>query len=68
MPFKSVAQERFLYAKHPEVAKKFQADAGQPQNLPMHVMDAPTAQPATSSPWMHMGGHHMKPMPKAKGY
>lgn len=27
MPFKSNAQRKFLYAKHPAVAKKFAADS-----------------------------------------
>ena len=38
MPFKSTAQRGFLYAKHPEVAKKFaKHGGGGGKNLPKHV-------------------------------
>lgn len=37
MPFKSLAQERFLYAKKPELAAKWQAKYGQPGDLPKKV-------------------------------
>lgn len=46
MPFQSKSQERFLYAKHPEIAKKWQKEHGQPKNLPEHK--------GFKSPWMHM--------------
>ncbi len=54
MPFKSLAQERFLFAKHPDVAAKYMGDSGhhQPANLPEHVEHAPGAAPVTS-----MGQH-----------
>lgn len=62
MPFKSEAQERFLFAKHPDVAAKFLHDAGQPKNLPQHVGGKPPApHPRGGSPWMHMGSSEIKP-------
>ena len=35
MPFKSKAQQGYLYAKHPEVAKKFEAETTN-WDLPEH--------------------------------
>jgi hypothetical protein len=37
MPFRSEAQRRLLWAKHPGVAKKWAAEYGTPGNLPEHV-------------------------------
>lgn len=39
MPFKSKAQQRYLYAKHPEVAKEFakHTSTRQFKKLPEHV-------------------------------
>ena len=37
MPFKSEAQRRFLFAKHPDIAKRWAAKYGTPKNLPAHV-------------------------------
>jgi hypothetical protein len=34
VPFKSKAQERFMYAKHPELAKEFQATTPNDASLP----------------------------------
>jgi hypothetical protein len=34
MPFKSKAQMRLLYAKHPTIAKKWAKKYGVPKNLP----------------------------------
>lgn len=53
MPFKSLAQEKYLYAKHPEVAAKFQADAGQPAELPLHKRRV-EPEIKVKSPWLHM--------------
>lgn len=41
MPFKSVAQQRFLYAKEPEVAEEFadHTSKSEYKNLPEHVRD-----------------------------
>ena len=33
-PFKSKAQMRFMYAKHPKIAKKWSAKYGVSKNLP----------------------------------
>ncbi len=37
MPFKSAAQRRFLYAKHPAVAKEFASKTPKGAKLPEHV-------------------------------
>jgi hypothetical protein len=37
MPFKSQAQRRYLFAKHPEVAKEFAAATPKGKKLPEHV-------------------------------
>jgi len=37
MPFKSEAQRRFMYAKHPEIAKRFQKHTPKGADLPEHV-------------------------------
>lgn len=40
MPFRSNAQRKFLFAKHPEVAKKFAAKTPKGTKLPEHVNPA----------------------------
>jgi hypothetical protein len=37
MPFRSQAQRRYLYAKHPEVAKEFEAATPKGKKLPERV-------------------------------
>ena len=37
MPFKSKAQERYLYKFHPKIAARWQKEYGQPKYLPNHV-------------------------------
>ncbi len=37
MPFKSEAQRRFLWAKHPQLAQEWSDKYGTPRNLPEHV-------------------------------
>lgn len=37
MPFKSTAQKGFLYARHPDLAEKFQAETPKGVKLPGHV-------------------------------
>lgn len=37
MPFKSKAQERFMFAKHPEIAKEFAEKTPNMKKLPEHV-------------------------------
>jgi hypothetical protein len=37
MPFKSEAQRKYLFAKHPEVAKKFAKDTPKGKKLPEHA-------------------------------
>ena len=36
MPFQSEAQRRFLFMKHPEIAKRWSDKYGTPKNLPFH--------------------------------
>jgi hypothetical protein len=37
MPFESEAQRRYLYAKHPDVAKKYEAETPPGTKLPERV-------------------------------
>ena len=37
MPFKSQAQRRYMYAKHPAIAKRFEAETPKGKKLPKHV-------------------------------
>lgn len=37
MPFKSKAQQRFMFKFHPDIAKRWARDYGVPGNLPSHV-------------------------------
>lgn len=37
MPFKSEAQRRYLWMKHPEIAKEFAAHTPKKKELPEHV-------------------------------
>jgi len=44
MPFKSKAQRRYLYLKHPKVAKEFEAETPKGSKLPEKK----------KSPWINM--------------
>jgi hypothetical protein len=37
MPFKSKAQMRFMFAKHPDIAKRWEDKYGISKKMPMHV-------------------------------
>jgi hypothetical protein len=37
MPFKSEAQRKFMYAKHPEIAERWSKKYKTPANLPKHI-------------------------------
>jgi len=37
MPFKSSAQRRFMYAKHPDIAKRWSKEYAEPDDLPERV-------------------------------
>lgn len=37
MPFKSKAQQRFMFKFHPDIARRWARDYGVPGNLPSHV-------------------------------
>lgn len=41
MPFASEAQRRYLWMKHPEVAKEYAAKTPKGAKLPMHVKPKP---------------------------
>lgn len=36
MPFQSEAQRRFLWMKHPDIARRWSKEYGTPKDLPMH--------------------------------
>lgn len=36
MPFKSEAQRRFMYMKHPDIAKRWSTEYPNQKDLPMH--------------------------------
>jgi hypothetical protein len=36
MPFRSEAQRRYMFARHPEIAKRWSKEYGTPKNLPYH--------------------------------
>lgn len=37
MPFRSEAQRRLMWAKHPKIARRWADKYGTPEDLPMHV-------------------------------
>ena len=37
MPFRSLAQQRYMWAKHPEIAKEFQEKTPKDKKLPEKV-------------------------------
>lgn len=39
MPFKSKAQQRFMFVRHPKIAKRWVKKYGVPKNLPEHKKD-----------------------------
>ena len=39
MPFRSKAQQRFMFARHPAIAKRWADTYGVPSSLPEHVKD-----------------------------
>lgn len=49
MPFKSEAQRRFMYAKHPAIAKEFESATPKGAKLPEHV---------SGTAGSHHTGHH----------
>lgn len=46
MPFKSKAQMRFMYAKHPKIAKRWSKETENEKDLP---------EKKKKSPWLSMG-------------
>lgn len=45
MPLKSKAQRSYMYAKHPELAKEFEAATPKGKKLPEHVKGKKTLRP-----------------------
>ena len=41
MPFKSDAQRKFMYAQHPEIAKKWRKKYGPQRDIPARKPDGP---------------------------
>lgn len=37
MPFRSMAQRKFMYAKHPDIAKRWSSEYPNQGKLPVHV-------------------------------
>ena len=54
MPFKSESQRRFLYAKHPEIAKRWSHEYPDQHALPEHVKK-PLKRAATLKAMKHKG-------------
>lgn len=52
MPFKSLAQEHFLFAKHPEIAAKWANKTSNMKKLPEKVSQVSTPKPEKVSPWV----------------
>lgn len=46
MPFKSKAQRAFMYAQHPEIAKRWSKEYPNQKGLPEHVMQVGAAKRA----------------------
>lgn len=46
MPFRSESQRRYLWAKHPRLARKWHEEYGTPKNLPAHVGEGGKAKEA----------------------
>lgn len=61
MPFKSEAQRRLLWAKHPRIARRWADEYGTPKDLPRHVDESEKKEePATKAADRHGEG---PPMP-----
>lgn len=45
MPFKSKAQAKYMYAKHPEIAKEFASKTKSIKKLPEHVKAKKSSKP-----------------------
>jgi hypothetical protein len=63
MPFKSMAQEHFMFAKHPKIAQEFAAHTPDMKGLPAKLQNS-TEKP--ESPWLHLTinvhNHHPEAM------
>lgn len=57
MPFKSKAQARFMFAKHPKMAKEFASKTKSIASLPEHVNKENTTMKASHH---KKAAHHMK--------
>jgi hypothetical protein len=50
MPFQSKAQERFMFAKHPEIAKRWLREYGQPARMPERKVNPESRSNESPSP------------------
>lgn len=43
MPFRSEAQRRYLFARHPDIAERWAREYGTPKGLPARIADGKAA-------------------------
>lgn len=51
MPFKSKAQQRFMFAKHPEIAQEFAQETPSIKSLPQYVTKKRPSISGTGKSW-----------------
>lgn len=56
MPFASQAQRRYMYLKHPEIAKRWEKETPEKPKLPQHVEAAETEGSESGDGGAAMGG------------
>lgn len=64
MPFQSKAQARYLFAKHPKVAKEFAKKTPSIKALPEHKEESPAHERAESPAFERQEERAMKPKAK----
>lgn len=60
MPFKSEAQRRYLFAKHPDVAREFAAATPKGKKLPEHVKKSHALGVADALAYFKLGGEELR--------
>lgn len=60
VPFKSEAQRRFLFAKHPDVAREFAAATPRGKKLPEHVKESHARGGADALAYFKLGGEELR--------
>jgi len=56
MPFRSESQRRFMYAKHPEIAKRWSKEYPNQGDLPEHVKQKALKEATNKRPGLDFGG------------